>query len=134
MKYLIDTQILIWFQLNSNNLSEVVRSILLDLKNEIFVSQVTLFELAIKQKIGKLPELDISIEQLVSLIEQDNFEILFIKNEHISGYNKLELIPDHRDPFDRLIIATAIEENIKVISSDEKFKNYHSLIHLIENK
>ena len=50
MKYLIDTQILIWFQLNSNNLSEVVRSILLDLKNEIFVSQVTLFELAIKQK------------------------------------------------------------------------------------
>ena len=61
MKYLIDTQILIWFQLSSDKLSKNSIALLLDPTNEIFVSQITLFELVIKQKIGKLPELDISI-------------------------------------------------------------------------
>ena len=133
MRYLIDTQILIWYQLNSPQLSDKSKKILLNPSNEIFVSQITLMEIVIKSKAGKLPELDISIEQLVKLIEYDDFEILEIKNEHIGKYSDIPLIPEHRDPFDRLILATAFHENIPLISADEKFKYYQELIHLVEN-
>lgn len=55
MNYLIDTQILIWYQLNSGGLHKSNYDLLTDRKNNIFVSQISLFEIAITQKIGKLP-------------------------------------------------------------------------------
>jgi PIN domain nuclease of toxin-antitoxin system len=76
MNYLIDTQILIWYQLNSSGLHKSNYDLLTDRKNNIFVSQISLFEIAIKQKIGKLPELDLSISDLVGLIERDDFNLL----------------------------------------------------------
>ena len=133
MKYLIDTQILIWFQLSSDKLSKKSIDLLLDVSNEILVSQVTLFELAIKQKIGKLPELDVPIEQVIALIRKDNFKVLNIHDKHISAYSQIPLLSDHRDPFDRLILATAFSENISIISADEKFRAYESIIQLLAN-
>jgi PIN domain nuclease of toxin-antitoxin system len=65
-KYLIDTQILIWYQLESSKLSPKIYQLLTDIKNTILVSQTSLFEIAIKQKIGKLPELNIPIEILAT--------------------------------------------------------------------
>lgn len=133
MRYLIDTQILIWYQLNSPRISPHVAAILLDLSNEIFVSQITLLEIAIKQKIGKLPELDVSIEEIVSVIKQDGFSVLNLETRHIANYDRIPLVHDHRDPFDRLILATALSENVSLISADEKFRSYQSIVHLIEN-
>ena len=132
MRYLIDTQILIWTIVDPNRLSENTISILR--RNIILVSQVSLFEIAIKQKIRKLPELNITMSVLIEHIKEDNFEILNIKDKHISEYSHIPLVAHHRDPFDRLILATAFSENIPVISADEKFKNYESIIQLIENK
>ena len=131
MKYLIDTQILIWTIIDPNRLSINTLSILR--QNIILVSQITLFEIAIKQKIQKLPELNISMPILIEHIKEDNFEILNIKNQHISAYSQIPLLNDHRDPFDRLILATAFSENIPVLSADERFKDYKSIIRLIEN-
>ena len=133
MKCLIDTQILIWYQLDSGRLSKNSIDILLNLSNQIYVSQVTIFELAIKQKVGKLPEFGISIDQLISLIKRDGFEILQIQGKHIVAYSEIPLLPNHRDPFDRLIIATALYEQMPLISADEKFKSYKGIIDLIEN-
>ncbi len=133
MRYLIDTQILIWYQLNSPRISSHVAAILLDLSNEIFVSQITLFEISIKQKIGKLPELDVSIEDIVSVINQDGFSVLNLENQDIANYDRIPLVHDHRDPFDRLILATALSENISLISADEKFRSYRSIVPFIEN-
>jgi PIN domain nuclease of toxin-antitoxin system len=133
MEFLIDTQILIWYQLDSGKLSKNSIDILLNLSNQIYVSQVTLFELAIKQKIGKLPELDISIGQLLSLINRDGFKILQIQDKHIAAYSEIPLLSNHRDPFDRLIIATAFHERMPLISADEKFKAYKDIINLLEN-
>ena len=133
MSYLIDTQILIWFQLFDTKLKPEIYELITDDEDTIFVSQVSLFEIAIKQKIGKLSELDKRIGDLITLIKKDGFEILPIKNEHIVAYNDVPLFADqHKDPFDRLIIATAISENLPIISADEKFKLYGSLINLIE--
>ena len=133
-KYLIDTHIAIWALQNNNKLSTRIKSILEDKSVEIFLSQVSLYEIAIKQKIGKLPEVQLSIENLVIELELIDFQIMPIKNEHIDTYNLIDLVEDHRDPFDRLIIATAFNENIPVISADEKFKNYQSQIQLIDNQ
>ena len=131
MTILIDTQILIWSIISPNKLSDNIKELLQN--NEVLVSHVSLFEIVIKQKIGKLPELSLSIDELSAQAKSDNFGFLEISIEHISAYNSVPFFPDlHKDPFDRLIIATALSENIPIISADEKFKLYDSIITLIE--
>ena len=132
MNYLIDTQIVIWFQLFDTRLSPSVYDLLTDGCNAIFVSQISLFEIAIKQKIGKLPEFDKTIDEIIDFVEKDNFEILPVKNRHITFYNKIPLHPQHKDPFDRLIIAAALSENLPIISANEKFRLYVPQIQFIE--
>ena len=132
MLYLIDTQIIIWFLLEDSKLSSAIYDRLTDDKNTIFVSQVSLYEIAIKQKIGKFPELSEPMDKLIELIEKIDFRILSIKNKHIVAYDSIHLFDNHKDPFDRLIIATALSENLTIISADEKFKLYLPGIQLIE--
>ncbi len=133
-KYLIDTHILIWAILEDPKLSSKVEAILKDSDNIIYVPQVALYEIAIKQKLNKLPNFEISINDLIEKISLIDFQIMPIKNEHINAYHSIDLVEDHRDPFDRLIIATAFYEKIPIISADEKFKNYQSQIQLIDNQ
>jgi PIN domain nuclease of toxin-antitoxin system len=131
MRYLCDTQIIIWTLINPEKLTEQTKYILQN--NEIFVSQISLFEIAIKQKIGKLPELPLPIKLLAEQIEQDNFTILSINTNHLDAYNVVPLLANHRDPFDRLLLATAISENMPIISSDENFVYYQEQVQLIKN-
>ena len=133
MKYLIDAQILIWYQLDSPKLSKNSYEIILNAGNDIFVSQITLFEIAIKQKIGKLFDFDLPIKNLIEIILKDNFSILHIENKHIDAYGEIPLLENHKDPFDRLILATVFSENIPLISADGNFKYYEKFISLIEN-
>jgi PIN domain nuclease of toxin-antitoxin system len=132
MEYLIDTQILIWYQEDNRRLSSEIYDILNNPKNIIWIGQVSIYEIAIKKAIGKFETFTISIEDLVEQIKTDGFQILAIKNSHLARYGDIPLLEIHKDPFDRLILATALSENIPVISSDEKFKNYTSIISLIE--
>ncbi|WP_028522501.1 type II toxin-antitoxin system VapC family toxin [Runella limosa] len=132
MVYLVDTQIVIWFLLFDNNLTPPIYDLLIDTNNSILVSQVSLFEIAIKQTIGKLPELDKSISELTTIITNDGFDILPLQNEHLAEYSTVPLLPNHKDPFDRLIIATAISEGLPIISADEKFSLYQNLVTLIK--
>ena len=131
MRYLVDTQIFIWTLISPEKLSMPTRQILQN--HEIFVSQVSLFEIAIKQKIGKLPEFPLTITLLAERIEQDNFNLLPITTNHIGAYGSIPLLEDHRDPFDRLLLAIALSENIPIISSDANFAYYSSLIQFVEN-
>ncbi|WP_298361870.1 type II toxin-antitoxin system VapC family toxin [Runella sp.] len=132
MTYLIDTQVLIWFQTLDSRLKPTTYKLLTDLQNEIWVSQVSLFEIAIKQKLNKLPEFDLPLGRVIEFTEKDGIGILRIANSHIAAYDNLPLLPNHRDPFDRLILATALAENLPVISSDRNFRLYVPQIQLIE--
>lgn len=132
MKYLIDTQILIWFQLNDRQLKRNIRAILTDTNNQIFVSDITLYEIAIKQKINKLQELYANLNDIILVANEDKFKFLPISHTHLLVYGDVPLLSEHKDPFDRLIIAMAISENLPIISADEKFKLYTPLISLIE--
>ncbi len=132
MRYLIDTQILIWAIINPEKLSKQIIEILKN--NTIFVSQISLFEIAIKQKIGKLPDFPLSINTLIELMNQDNFNILSINTHHIETYQEIPLLENHRDPFDRLLLAIAKSENMPIISADTNFVHYISYIQLIRNE
>ncbi len=131
MEFLIDTQIVIWSLIAPDKISLSVREILET--NTIKVSQISLFEIAIKQKIGKLPEFDLSLEETIIYLLEANFEILPIKNAHIIAYQNIPLISFHKDPFDRLILSTALSEDIPIISADENFRLYQGQIRLISN-
>lgn len=133
MIYLIDTQILIWYQLNSEKLNPGIFALLKGADNTIYVSTISVFEIAIKQKIGKLPALDMSIASLSDLIIKDGFTLLELKTAHLAAYSNIPLMPEHRDPFDRLLLATAFCENIQIISADQNFAQYQPQIQLVMN-
>ena len=130
MAFIVDTQIFIWSIISPGKLSGHVKELLQN--NQIFVCHISLFEIAIKQKIGKLSELTLSIDELIRQATTDNFSFLPISASHISSYHSVPLSETHKDPFDRLIIATAMAESLPVISADEKFQLYKEFITLIE--
>lgn len=98
----------------------------------VYVSQISLFEIAVKQNVGKLSDLKWDTFTIRKQLEKDGFQFLNIENRHIQSYIFLLQFDSHRDPFDRLLISTAISERLTVISADEKFKLYSSEMELIE--
>lgn len=127
-KYLLDTHCLLWFQENNKDIPEKVMDVLKNTENEIYFSQISLFEIAIKQKVGKLPDFKVSLSDIHEQAVSDLFTFLPLLNQHLFQYQNVPLLENHRDPFDRLLIATAIEEKLIVITADEKFSNYKELI------
>jgi len=89
-----------------------------------------LFEISIKQKIGKLPGVKVSVEEIYDQAIADGFTFLPIQNQHIYRYAEIPLVKDHRDPFDRLLVATALEEKVTILSADEQLKLYADIINV----
>lgn len=129
-KYLLDTHALIWFNNGDDRLSEKVKNIIEDEKSEIFVSMASFFEITIKLKLGKL-KLTNSIEKFFKDTKSHLIQILPISENHIFEYQNIQLFENHKDPFDRLILATASFENLSLISSDEKFSVYEEPINIV---
>ena len=121
MKYLIDTHIFIWFIQSSPNLSQTARSLIEDSNNEIIISIASLWEISIKNSIGKL-HLTKGFGAMTDYLTDNLIEILPIEFSHTVENNKLPF--HHRDPFDRIIVAQAIVENIDFISVDAVFDDY----------
>ena len=121
MKYLIDTHIFIWFVENLPNLSQSLKNTIEDENNEIFISIASLWEISIKISIKKL-QLNRKYEEILAVLKNNSIEILPIDFAHTLENSKLPF--HHRDPFDRIIIAQAIVENIDFISADAVFDDY----------
>jgi len=118
---LIDTQILIWISEKKSNIKSSWLKEIYDMENQIFVSIVSFWEIAIKTNIGKL-KMAISLDLLFDFTQKANIQILDISPAHIKKLANLEFF--HNDPFDRMIIIQAITENLQVISSDGQFQKY----------
>ncbi|GHT52433.1 twitching motility protein PilT [Bacteroidia bacterium] len=121
MKLLIDTQSFIWFIEDDAKLPSGIYATMNDATNSLVVSIASLWEMTIKMSLNKL-KLSGNIETMISKAVIAGFEILPIKSAHLMELSKLDFL--HKDPFDRLIIAQAISENISLISSDSVFKLY----------
>ena len=122
MDYLLDTHTVLWF-FNGNKtlLSETAKGIIQNQQYTKFVSMASVWEVGIKISIGKLvfPQ---NTNGFVNQIQKNGFELLPINTNHIAEIEQLPLI--HRDPFDRLLVTTAIVEQLGIISSDNNIKLY----------
>jgi len=120
-RYLLDTHTAIWYFNGDKALSETARKIILDLSNQIHLSIISVWELAIKASLGKL-EFNGKAARFVHFAETYGFIILPIKTAHLTALEKLTFL--HHDPFDRLLIATAISEQMTFISADKNIAQY----------
>ena len=122
MRLLLDTHALLWFLLNDRQLSANSKSIIADSSNDVLVSPVSYWEIAVKINLGKY----LLDQPFAEFIEQEftknEFSILPITLQHAAIVCTLPF--HHRDPFDRLLIAQAMAENIPVLSNDAMFDKY----------
>lgn len=130
MNLLLDTHIMLWYSQNNPRLSETTRDLILDPNNGVSISIVSLFELSIKIKVGKL-HLGSSIANFWEGLRSDQIQTLPITLAHLTAYDALSLKDEHRDPFDRLILATALAEGMTLISQDKKFASYKEIVPII---
>jgi len=122
MRLLLDTHTLLWWVNDAHLLSRRARAAVADPKNECLFSLASLWEMAIKLSLGKL-ELPANIEAFVALhLVGGGFRSLEIEVGHVARVAQLPF--HHRDPFDRLLIAQALEEELAIVSRDPVFKSY----------
>ena len=117
--YLLDTHAIIWYVTGSNELSLTARN-LMETKR-CFFSYVSLWEIAIKQAKGTL-DFKIDIPRLKNVLENEEFVYLFPTEYDAEGIKSLPAI--HRDPFDRLLIVQAKENELTMITKDENISLY----------
>jgi len=120
-RYLLDTHTAIWFINGDDALSETAKKIILNISNVKYLSIASAWEIAIKLSIGKL-DIDGKTADFIQDVENNGFTILPVKTAHLTALETLPLI--HRDPFDRLLMATALAEEMTLVTSDENIKKY----------
>lgn len=124
MKYLLDTHVLLWMLLHTDKLSKKVYNVLEDSGKEIYLSAISLWEIAIKHQLRKLDLGGVDIRLLPNVAAQSDVKIITPEPYDFITYSELPLKKEHRDPFDRLLIHTAIRNNLILISKDKKFEQY----------
>ena len=117
-RILIDTHVLIWWLEGSKKLGQSAKAHITNGHNEIYVSAASVWEMSIKQQLGKLTAPD----DLDAIVEQAGFSKLSISLFHAQQAGKLP--PHHKDPFDRMLIAQAQAEGLQLITQDEHFPKY----------
>jgi PIN domain nuclease of toxin-antitoxin system len=122
LKLLLDTHAFLWFILSDAQLSAAGRAAISDPKNPVFVSPATYWEIAIKVSIGKYT-LTVPFEDFIRHgIEDNDFEILPIEIRHAARVAALPF--HHKDPFDRMLIAQALVDDLTLISNEALFDAY----------
>ena len=125
MKYLIDTHTLLWAITDEAQLPQNIFDILSKPdENDIFVSTVSFWEIAIKTSIGKLTLDNFDMSKLIEYCEGLGFAIIALEPEDSLFYAKIPIKPSHKDPFDRMLITTAINNGFTLISKDENIPLY----------
>src|SRR5262245_3757366 len=122
MRAIIDTHVLLWWAVNDTRLSRQVHAFISDRSNAIMVSAATAWEIATKQRIGKLPVVQPLVEDMESYLEAEGFTAMDITLRHARLAGALP--GEHRDPFDRMLAAQAQLEALPILSADEVFETF----------
>ncbi|MBM5826206.1 MAG: type II toxin-antitoxin system VapC family toxin [Cyanobacteria bacterium M_surface_10_m2_119] len=120
--YLLDSHALLWWWFDPDLLSAAVRELLIDPATPVLVSAASVWELSLKHRQGKLPELNGAIADLPGLLQADGFEALPISLAHglrAGGYSQ-----PHRDPFDRMLAAQAELERLVLLTADPQLSAF----------
>jgi PIN domain nuclease of toxin-antitoxin system len=118
MNLLLDTHVLLWWLDASPSLSQTASETISDVSNLVFVSAAVVWEIRIKQALGKL-KIPSDFRQV---LERQPFEKLPITTEHAHAVG--DLPSHHRDPFDRMLIAQAKVEGLTIVTHDKIFRQY----------
>lgn len=122
MNLLLDTHIFLWLNQSPEKLQADLLTLCQDSANTLFLSHVSPWEIQIKHALGKL-DLDAPLSEMIETQQRDNdLKLLPIELAHIYALEKLE--HHHNDPFDRLLIAQAMVENMLIVTVDSKIKLY----------
>ena len=120
MRFLMDTHYVLWAAINSNRMEPWARKMIADLNNEILVSAASIYEISVKVRYGKLPEAVEFESDLIANIENRlGYTLLALEPEAMMRAARFEDL--HADPFDRMIAAHAIQNNLPLLSTDTKF-------------
>jgi len=119
VNYLIDTHALLWWLFNDPKLCNISRDILKNPQNNIFVSSASAWEIATKHRIGKMPEAEELLANYEILLKEIDFTELSVSTKHALKAGSIE--SDHRDPFDRMLMAQAEIEAMPIITYDKVF-------------
>lgn len=119
MRALLDTHTLLWVAYRTDLLSTRAREILEGKANELVVSAASAWEIATKFRLGRLPHAHILADSFVPVVADAGYTLLSISPEHALRAGRLP--GDHKDPFDRILAAQAIYEDLPIISNDPCF-------------
>ncbi len=121
MKALLDTHTFLWAIADDGRLSRRAQQIYTD-PNDLWLSVASIWEMLIKMRAGKLPLPEPTGPYIVKELAQNKIGVLPIKLDHVL---RIESLPaHHRDPFDRILIAQSLEENLPLITADPVFERY----------
>jgi PIN domain nuclease of toxin-antitoxin system len=124
VRLLLDTHAMYWYVEDDPQLSGPARTLIQDASNEILISPASYWEIAIKVSIGKW-RLNRPYEEFIDIgLNQYGFRILPILPAHTARLVGLPFPPGHKDPFDRLLVAQVLAEQISIVSADSALDAY----------
>jgi PIN domain nuclease of toxin-antitoxin system len=124
---LLDTQLVLWWEAGSPRLPASLRG-LVDEADSVYFSRASLWEIAIKQSMGKLR---LDIERFAANVEAGGFLWLDIQNAHLLNVAGMPMFDDHKDPFDRLLVAQSRTEPLLFITADQRLARYGETVKVI---
>ena len=122
MKTLIDTHVALWLFNEHEKLSQTASSHLRNEENVLYISIASAWEVAIKHSLGKLPAFSGGVKRFLHAIQDNSIQIVDINLDFVEKIEELPYI--HRDPFDRIIIATALCEEMVILTADDNIQKY----------
>jgi PIN domain nuclease of toxin-antitoxin system len=122
VRALLDTHTLIWWMTTDPHLSKPAHALIKNRDNILLVSAVSAWEIATKVRLGRLPAAADLIRSFVEDLTRERIEILAVTAEH--GIRAGLLPGPHQDPFDRMLIAQALAENVPIVSNDRALDGY----------
>jgi PIN domain nuclease of toxin-antitoxin system len=125
MRLLLDTHVFLWCLRDDRQLGKAARAAIAGAK-EVYVSSASIWEASIKKAIGKL---DVDVDDLVPAIAGSGFIELPITARHAAAVSRLPVL--HRDPFDRILIAQAMNEPLRFLTADAMLKRYSDLVDIV---
>lgn len=128
MRLLVDTQLAIWWLTHAARVPAYARELISDSAETVAVSRASLWEMAIKNSLGKLR---IDLARFVAEVERTGFTWLDIRNDHLLAVAELPPYEDHKDPFDRLIVAQSLSEPMLLLTADVALARYGSTVRVV---
>lgn len=129
MRLLLDTHLILWWQGMRNKVPMQARELIEDSEDPVYVSRASLWELAIKVGQGKL---HLDLPRFCERIQDDGFSWLPIENAHLLTFARLPQFDDHKDPFDRLLVAQSLSEPLILVTADSKLARYGETVKTVK--